>query len=104
MSEYIIERADFIRFERTIDGNKVYFCITEPKNLEAYSTQTFVTGGLGTKLMIDKEISWMSVFNVDTKIIISGVVKESKNGGTINITHSGDFDFIEMCNGRLVEI
>lgn len=104
MSEYIIERADSIRFERTIDGNKVYFCIKEPKNCETYTEQTFVTDGLGTKLMIDKEISWISVFDVNTKIIISGVIKESKNGGTINITHSGDFDFIEMCNGRLVEI
>ena len=82
----------------------MYFCITEPKNFETYSTQTFVTDGLDTKLMIDKKISWMSVLNVDTKIIISGVVKESKNSGTINITHSGDFDFIEMCNGRLVKI
>lgn len=104
MSEYIIERVDSIRFEKTIDGKKAYFCIKEPKNFEVCSAQTFVTDRLGTKLMINKEINWMSVFNVDTKIIISGIVKESNNGGTINITHSGDFDFIEMCNGRLVKI
>lgn len=104
MSEYIIERVDSIRFEKTIDGNKAYFRITEPKNFELCNAQTFTTNSLGIKLMPTKTINWKSVFDIDTRIIFSGVIREVKSDGVINIMHSGDFDFIEMCNGRLVQV
>lgn len=103
MTDFILERIDEIRFEVTCNGAKVSFAVIEPKGLELTNGSVIATGKNGACIK-EKIYDWHSVFNSHTKIIIKGLIKETKANGLIIINHEGKFDFNELCKGEIVRI
>lgn len=120
MSGYTIEYVESLRFERANDdGTKTVFSVEEPKSIGLTSPRSILTGKHGVQIG-GVTHCWGEVFSSKTKIILVGaiiekkemmVVKQGSNISDISQTkelsdvrHYGEFDFEELCKGKLVKV
>lgn len=105
MNHFTIRDVSSIRFERTfIDGTTTYFSIGEPKSLKFQNAEHLLQFCPDYYNQLDNEKfhNWESVFNPDTRIIICGEVHELNEVGELVRAGTGEFDFRELCNGKMV--
>ena len=120
MSRYTAEYVESLRFERVNDdGTKTVFSVEEPKSIGLTSPRSILTGKYGVQIG-GVNHNWDEVFSSKTKIILVGAIIEKKEmmvvkqGSNISdflqtkemtdVRHYGEFDFEELCKGRLVKI
>ena len=104
MSRYTVEYVESLRFERTNDdGTKTVFSVEEPKSIGLTNARSILTGKYGVQIGGINHC-WDEVFSSKTKIMLVGKIVEVKSDGYIKINHEGEFDFEELCEGRLVKI
>ena len=104
MSKYAIEYIESLRFERVNDdGTKTVFSVEEPKSIGLTNPRSILTGKYGVQIG-GVSHCWNEVFNIRTKIILVGKIVEVKSDGYIKINHEGEFDFEELCEGKLVKV
>ena len=104
MSRYTVEYVESLRFERVNDdGTKTVFSVEEPKSIGLTSPRSILTGKYGVQIG-GVNHHWNEVFHHNTRIIIVGKIVEIKSDGYIKITHEGEFDFEELCEGKLVKV
>ena len=120
MNSFRIDYIKSIRFEReNDDGTKVSFSVEEPKAIGLTNARSLLTGKYGVQIG-GVNHCWDEVFSSKTKIILVGAIIEKKEmmvikqGSNISdfsqtkemtdVRHYGEFDFEELCNGRLVKI
>ena len=100
---FAVEYIESLRFERVNDdGTKTVFSVEEPKSIGLTSARTIITGKCGVQIGGISHC-WNEVFNFKTKIILVGKIVEVKSDGYIKI-HEGEFDFEELCKGKLVKV
>ena len=101
---FVIEYIESLRFERVNDdGTKTVFSIEEPKSIGITTPRFILTGKYGVKIGSISHC-WNEVFNFRAKIILVGKIVEVKSDGYIKINHEGEFDFEELCKGKLVKM
>ena len=120
MSRYTVEYVESLRFERVNDdGTKTVFSVEESKSIGLTSPRSMLTGKYGVQIG-GVNHCWDEVFSSKTKIILVGAIIEKKEmmvvkqGSNISdflqtkemtdVRHYGEFDFEELCKGRLVKI
>ena len=120
MSGYTVEYVESLRFERANDdGTKTVFSVEEPKSIGLTNSRSILTGKYGVQIG-GVNHCWDEVFSSKTKIILVGTIIEKKEmmvikqGSNISdflqtkemtdVRHYGEFDFEELCKGRLVKI
>ena len=120
MSKYAIEYIESLRFERVNDdGTKTVFSVEEPKSIGLTNPRSILTDKHGVQIG-GVNHCWDEVFSSKTKIILVGAIIEKKEmmvikqGSNISdflqtkemtdVRHYGEFDFEELCKGRLVKI
>lgn len=117
---FTVEYIESLRFERTNDdGTKTVFSVEEPKSIGLTNARSILTGKYGVQIG-GVSHCWNEVFSSKTKIILVGTIIEKKEmmvikqGSNISdvsqtkelsdVRHYGEFDFEELCKGRLVKI
>lgn len=101
---FAVEYIESLRFERVNDdGTKTVFSVEEPKSIGLANARSILTGKYGVQIG-GVSHCWNEVFHHHTRIIIVGKIVEVKSDGYIKINHEGEFDFEELCNGKLVKI
>ena len=117
---FAVEYIEALRFERVNDdGTKTVFSVEEPKSIGLTSPRSILTGKYGVQIG-GVNHHWDEVFSSKTKIILVGAIIEKKEmmvvkqGSNISdflqtkemtdVRHYGEFDFEELCKGRLVKI
>ena len=120
MNKYVIAYIEALRFEReNVDGTKTVFSVEEPKSIGLTNARSVLTGKYGFQIG-GVNHCWDEVFSSKTKIILVGAIIEKKEmmvikqGSNISdvsqtkelsdVRHYGEFDFEELCKGKLVKI
>ena len=101
---FTVELIKSLRFERVNDdGTKTVFSVEEPKAIGLTNASSILTGSYGVQIG-GVNHQWDEVFSSKTKIILVGKIVEVESNGYIKTNHEGEFDFEELCKGKLVKV